>query len=293
MNLRAKNTPERLGRALAESMRPRMALFSWLIYASVVIIHEGIDVAKLAIGLVLFISVYGFVALQNDLGDVLTDVINKRKDIPFARGSLTERQMLLTMIGLSFIASVGAIAISPLALLWVGTYTLLGYFYSGVANVKSRGIYAALLLGFCYGAMPWILGAIATGEVASLPLLVFAGISFIFSSGIIVIKDFKDIVGDRATGKKTMLVRRGVQFTRRYYLILTTLSYGLLALFCFVATGSPVFVLGALLAGLGNFLLLHPDAIQREPRARARRGNVARGLFFGVSASLYFGLVWF
>ena len=190
-----------LAQNLARSLRPHMILLSWAVYSCVTIINVGIDFMLIGIGLVLFVALYGIVALQNDLGDIETDKLNNRKDIPYSIGLLTESQLIWTMFALSIVVTLIGLLLSQLVLLWIGLYILLGYIYSGPLKVKSRGILAALLLGFCYGAVPWLIGASVSGQINEMHLIIAAFASFIFSSGIIVLKDFKDIKGDAATGK--------------------------------------------------------------------------------------------
>ena len=287
VNLQDKNQVTSLARNVAISLRTRMILLPWVVYVCVVIVHAGIDLMTIISGLLLFITVYGVVALQNDLSDVDTDRLNRRKDIPLSQGMLTEAQVVITMLILSIIATLTALTIGYFALVWVGVYIGLGYLYSGPANIKSRGISAALLLGFCYGAMPWIIGAIATNQLDNPSIAVFAFISFVYSSGVIVLKDFKDKEGDAATGKRTLLIRRGAKFTRNYYLAMTSGSYILLGLYCYLITQNFAFTCVYLLVGMLNYFLLGHGSIELVPASRGLRGNWSRALFFISALSLY------
>jgi 4-hydroxybenzoate polyprenyltransferase len=223
---------------------------------------------------------YGIVALQNDMSDSETDKINRRKDIPYASGRLTESHLLHTILALAFVVTITGLLVGYQILPWIGLYILLGFLYSGPVNIKSRGIYAALLLGFCYGALPWLMAASITEQLGNIPLLLAACISFVFSSGIIVIKDFKDEAGDRATHKRTLLVTKGAVYVRRYYLITTSLGYALLIIYSYLMSTSLVLVALIGLIALLNYWLLASRLIPTNPRARSTRGTWARVIFF-------------
>ena len=286
MNSRDRTT--NLAHNLARSFRPRMILLSWAVYSSVVIIWNGLDFISIALGLLLFIATYGIVALQNDLSDKSTDEINNRRDIPYAKDLLTERQLVWTMFGLSGIATIVGLLLNQFVLLWVGLYILLGYSYSGPLNIKSRGVYAAMLLGFCYGAMPWLLGALVTGHFGEVSLMWMALSSFVFSTGIIVLKDFKDIKGDKATHKRTLLVIKGPVYTRYYYLAITSVAYALLAAYSYLATGAALFAMAGIAIGTFNYWLLHTKDILSKPATRATNGKWARALFFAYALAAYY-----
>lgn len=276
-----------LARNLAKSLRPRIIFLSWVVYSCVVIVHNGIDVTSIILGLVLFIAMYGIVALQNDLSDIETDRLNHRRDIPYAMGLLTESQLMKTMLVLSIIATTTALLLNYQVLLWVGLYVTLGYIYSGPLNVKSRGVIAALLLGFCYGAMPWLIGATITGQLSEVSLICMAMSSFVFSGGIIVIKDFKDIKGDTKTHKRTLLVAKGPTYTRRYYLLVTSLSYVLLTSYLYLISRNELLAVIGTAAGLVNYWLLETRTIFSDSSSRSVRGKWARVLFFSYALSVY------
>lgn len=264
-----------------------MTVLSWIVYSVVVSVHLGMNVAVLILGFILFVAMYGIVAIQNDLSDYEADKINGRRDIPYARGVLTESQLIKTMFALSIIATITGLILNASVLIWVAAYIMLGYIYSGPLNIKSRGMLASLLLGICYGALPWIIAGSVTGQLNDMSLLGMAFISFVFSSGIIVLKDFKDIKGDRATNKRTLLVRSGASFVRAYYLILTSVAYVLLACYPYLVNESTLLAVGAIIFGILNYYLLASRAMTTNSSFRSKRGKWARVLFFGLSLAFY------
>lgn len=291
MKVNSQDKTTNLAHNLARSFRSRMIFLSWVVYSCVVIVHNGLDVVSIVLGLILFVAMYGIVALQNDLSDIETDKINNRKDIPYSIGLLTESQMIWAMFALSVVVTIIGLLLNRFVLLWAGLYIFLGYTYSGPLNLKSRGVFAALLLGFCYGAMPWLIGASVTGQLSEMNLIAMAVASFVFSSGIIVLKDFKDIKGDVATHKRTLLVIKGAPYTRRYYLLVTSLSYLLLITYSYAISGNLVFVVMGIAVGLANYWLLATKSILSKSTVRSTRGKWARALFFSCALAMYFTIV--
>ena len=269
-------------------MRPRTIILSWVVYSVVVVAHMGWRGGMLLLSLVFFISLYGVVAIMNDLSDIETDRINERRDIPYANGALTERQLRFIMMILAGVTTAVAWIIHSHMVIWAGVYMLLGYMYSsGWWVLKNRGVWATILLGVCYGAVPWLMAASVIGGEFSLLLLLLAMASCIFSMGIVVLKDFKDEKGDMATGKKTLLVRYGVNVSRSYYRAVTSVSYGVLCVVGAVFLESPWGAVVIFCTGIVNYWLLHTPDITTHPTIRRVRGNTARGLFFIVALSLY------
>ena len=288
VNLQGKIITNNLAQNLARSFRPRTIILSWVVYVCIIQIHLGFDWASVILGLILFIALYGIVALQNDLSDIEADKINHRTDIPYASGLLTQNQLIISMAVLSAIATVVGYILNYHVLLWVSTYILLGYLYSGPLNVKSRGAFAALLLGFCYGAIPWLIGASVTNQMDQYNLLFLAFASFIFSSGIIVMKDFRDIKGDRATGKNTLLVTKGASYTRYYYLVVTSISYVLLIGYASTLDNNLLLVSSGIVTGLVNYWLLKSKTIASKGTSRSIRGKWSRMIFFSYAVVLYY-----
>lgn len=281
-------TAANLGRDIARSLRPQMIVLSWIVYSCVITIHSGFKPLLLGLGLVLFIAMYGIVALQNDLSDIETDKINQRHDIPYSTGKLSDLLLIRTMFVLSIIVTAAGLIVGYQTLPWIALYMFLGYAYSGPLNIKSRGILAALLLGFCYGAMPWIIAASIIDQVSNQHLLTAAFISLIFSSGIIVIKDFKDVIGDTATGKRTILVSRGPTYTRRYYLTVTSTAYILTVVYFYITNQSIVFALVGAVAAIVNYLLLADKSLLSTASARSIRGKWSRAIFFVTILAAYY-----
>ena len=271
---------------LAKSLRSQVVVLAWVIYSVVVTANVGFRPLIILLGLVLFIATYGVVAIQNDIFDVQIDKINNRKDIPYANGLVTEKNLFQLMLGLSIVIVLVGWAINYSVLPWIGLYLLLGWMYSGPLNVQGRGIFAALLLGFCYGAVPWIVGASAVNAPITFELVCIICLSFIFKSGVIVIKDFKDKHGDKIGGKKTLLVKHGAEATRKYYVFLTTLAFVVMIFVNYIQGEYLLMVLGSIGAVL-NFLLLRSRVIFSNSEKRKKRSSLSRLVFILYALTVY------
>lgn len=271
---------------LAKSLRPQVVVLAWIIYSFVIVANVGFRLLPIALGLVLFIATYGVIAIQNDTYDIQIDRMNNRKDIPYANGLVSEKILFQLMLGLSIVIVLVGWMINYSILPWVGLYLLLGWMYSGPLNIQGRGVFAALLLGFCYGAVPWLVGASAVNAPITFELACVIASSFLFKSGVIVIKDFKDICGDKIGGKKTLLVRRGAEFTRRYYLILTTFAFIVLIILNIYYWNLVMVFLGILLA-VCNYVLLENRDLFKDPLKRKTKSSISRTLFIMYALGTY------
>ncbi|PLS80550.1 hypothetical protein CYG49_04755 [Candidatus Saccharibacteria bacterium] len=284
MNL--PKAPQSKMNQLAKSLRPHMALSSWVLFAAVVVDQQGFDLLLLLLGLILLIALYGMVVIINDLADYPIDTLNKRRDIPLVAGTVAPSDYVSLLVGLSVVVTLIGLALNQNVLLVSALYLLLGWLYSGPANLKNRGLPAIILLGACYGLLPWWLGAAATGIGPNPTLLVVSISSFIFAAGTVLLKDFKDVVGDRAGGKRTLLVVFGSTFVQGLLLALTLTGYGLLITYKFYQGAIMTGFVGAVLALLSGIILANSQ-LTRSAAYRRKYGNLVRVGFYLYAITLY------
>lgn len=273
-------------RGLARSLRPRTNLLSWVIFSTIVVSHSGFTVVPLFAGLIWFICVYGVVVIYNDLSDIEVDKLNNRTDIPLVTGEVKQADLVRLMVSLSVVAVIAGSLLGSGAYLLMMMYLCLGWLYSGSANLKSKGVFAPIVLGLCYGVTPWLLGASVLGLGVTTEFAWIVVSSFIFTAGFVLLKDFKDLKGDRKTGKNTLLVLYGETAVRRIMLVTTSLAYVLLALVWFLNSN----ILGtciAMLLLISNAWVLIGNAIYREPKMRAKLGGLSRAGFHIFSLVTY------
>ena len=264
---------------LALALRPQMTLIPWLICCSVIFVYKGSPWLYL-LSLVLLVSCYGFVTIFNDLADYEIDKINKRKRLPLVSQTVSPhalRKVALILLGVIIVSSA---AISTHALLWASVYLALGWAYSGSPNSKGRGIIAAYLLGVCYGVMPWLLGFISAQTAVSAEHFAIIVASFIFTTGIVLLKDFKDQKGDKKFGKRTFLVRHGAKKTHHLILGLTSASYFAIAIISYLIWQKAFISIVTLILLIIHSTLLYPKEIRQKAPMRAQNGGRARAMFF-------------
>ncbi len=202
--------------------------------------------AKIAIGFVpdvfsifilLFVTtlVYMGSAGLNDIFDIKSDSIN----MPFRplESNLINLKEAGIFTTICFTAAlfISAIA-SPLYLISIVIMTLLGIMYSlPPISLKNRDMLANVSLGFITVFTTGYSGIVLLTNnllmsTASISILVFISLFFSFFS---VLKDFKDVTGDRFTKKKTLPINHGFRTasiinmsgTLIFYLISVVLIY--------------------------------------------------------------------
>ncbi len=269
-----------LGRNIAIAMRSQLVSLSVVTFLLVMYAHKETNIADMIVGSVLIIAVFGIVTMYNDLQDVEIDRHNKRYDIPLVASALTRQQLMISMTVLTAITVILGAFLGHDSLLWASVYLFLGFLYSGLFSGKDRPYGGPVILGICYGAMPWLLGfLVSEKDILSLLNVVVMVASVVFVIGIITLKDFKDLKGDKAFGKKTLLVERGSSFVNHWVKIWTTSAYGIVITYCLV-TGSSAEAALTLVIALLNYQLLRTNQLTFSARSRATRGNAARGLFY-------------
>lgn len=184
-------------------------------------------VAQVAASLGLIAGWYAHAVAVNDLSDVEVDRINltteeQRRGRPLVNASTSPRRLWWL---------VGALSVAQLVLAWLVTgwlvpvaavMVLLNAVYSLPPwRLSGRGAVAQVCLPIGYVVYPSVV-ALALASPAgqepagglAVPSLVMAGLAVLFC-GRLFGKDIRDEVGDRATGKRTFLVRHGLLVTLR------------------------------------------------------------------------------
>lgn len=274
---------------LAKSLRPASTLLPFLLSCSVLVAHRA-PLGSYVLALLITVISYGLVTIYNDLSDHLVDTANKRSDIPLASSQITRGSLRQLATGLFAIGFVCALIAGQGALLWLGGYLFFGWLYSGPANFKGRGVLGVIILGLCYGVMPWLLGYSLTAAPITPWGFVLMAASFFFASGIVPLKDFKDVKGDALHNKKTLLVLYGSEKTHSIILATTTFAYAVLVAAAYSMAGEVLALLTVLILCLNVFLLASKN-ITTNRFVRKRSGSAARIVFFFYVAVLGVGFI--
>jgi 4-hydroxybenzoate polyprenyltransferase len=148
----------------------------------------------------------------NDIADADIDRVNHPQDAgrPLVTGAARPRDLWLLhcVASLAALAAGGALGLRALALAVCSL--LIGIAYSlRPIRLSYRTYLAPLALGVAYVAVPYLLGAVATGrDVHRRDAVLLAALYVLFVARI-VLKDFRDRAGDALYDKPTLLLRFG------------------------------------------------------------------------------------
>ena len=148
----------------------------------------------------------------NDMADIEIDKINLKgnKERPLVVRSASLNTVKYVAGGSAVLALVISALMSFYHLIICAALLVLNQFYSNKpARVSRRGGLAPLLLPIGYVLLPFSLGYLSiTDKISSAGLLVLAGL-YLHFLGRIILKDYRDIKGDKTFGKKTFLINHG------------------------------------------------------------------------------------
>lgn len=184
------------------SLLPLLLLYMGSVIASIT--HVGVIMVAMGI---LFL-VHAVATIGNDIADKEIDKDNQR-DLLLTT-AWRPRQLRQLVIIMSFVALVVSVALLP-ALTTILFVCLL--FISWGYNVKPlqlsrRPIWSVVILGVCYGFIPFCIGASLDGNITIIEAAI--GCSFAMSRmSLSILKDYKDAHGDALHHKKTFLLVYG------------------------------------------------------------------------------------
>jgi 4-hydroxybenzoate polyprenyltransferase len=201
---------------LGQMVRVRTTVLMFL-FALMGYFYANNDTSPLKLGLIIFVLAlwYANGTSLNDLADEEIDKVNLKllqAERPLVKGNAA-RSELRTLALVSAVLALGlSILISPLACLFTVLALVYGYFYSTPPlKISYRGIFATLSLSALYVFYPFFLGLEASKPVpvdlvrtTLLTLPLYA--CFIAR---ILLKDIRDVAGDKKFGKRTFIVRYG------------------------------------------------------------------------------------
>ena len=165
--------------------------------------------------LVLVTAFVVYAVSLNDLADLEIDRVNLPDDgrRPLVTGTAAARDVRLMAAGAAVVTASAAatqglaslvLALSGLAV--AAAYSLPPF------RISRRGVVAPLVLPALFVGLPFLLAVLAGRGVRTGDLVLLAAL-YVGFIGRIVLKDFRDVVGDRLFGKRTFLVRHGRRST--------------------------------------------------------------------------------
>lgn len=130
---------------------------------------------------------------------------------PIARGLLGPNAALRWCALLSLIALLSAIFVSPLLLALTAVMLMLGLHYSAGARPAKRHGARALLVASAGVHVTYIAGSVAYAGVITNDVLVFAFVMSLWTLAVGSTKDFGDMEGDAAYGRRTLPIVFGLR----------------------------------------------------------------------------------
>jgi 4-hydroxybenzoate polyprenyltransferase len=145
----------------------------------------------------------------------------------------------------------------PTSIIYMGLYALLLVAYSSPhIKLQARGILASIVLSVCYGTLPLFLGW-TQQRTPNLQFYVLAALLIMLMLPSLLAKDYKDLVGDRKTGKNTLLVRHGPTVVMRVSALILILAFITSVLAYFQFNWPPVIILLVVVYSLCVSILHH------------------------------------
>ena len=170
--------------------------------------NDPVSVARL---LVLVTAFVVYAVSCNDLADLEIDRVNLPDDDrrPLVTGTAAARDVRLMAAGAAVVTASAAATQGLAALLLTLAGLAVAAAYSlPPFRLSRRGVVAPLVLPALFVGVPFVLGVLA-GRGLRLGDVVLLAALYVGFIGRIVLKDFRDVVGDRLFGKRTFLVRHG------------------------------------------------------------------------------------
>lgn len=175
----------------------------------------GSITAKTLLAILAIAAWYIHAASTNDFADKEIDKVNFKtaKDRPLLTKDINQKQFW----AIHFTSGVAALVFASLygfvAVIATVGMLVTDYLYSMKPfRITDRGIFSQLVLAVGYVYYPFSLGYWSVSSHGQYPWILALGLYFGFV-GRILLKDFRDVKGDKLHGKMTFLLRHGVKTT--------------------------------------------------------------------------------
>lgn len=179
------------------------------------------------IGMAMVYLLHSAGTIKNDIVDLESDKLNM-PDRPLVTGKISLAAAEIFFYGFMVLALALAILGGKLFFIWGAIIYFTGWLYNERPFLGShRPISSIFLLVLYFTTLPLIFGALASNTNNFLFNLNFIILIIGFSlsrAATSLFKDYKDTIGDKATGKKTFLLKFGPAITARVGLLFATIG---------------------------------------------------------------------
>lgn len=230
---------------LVELCRPYNTLSGVLLFTIGFYLERGhVLNSDYYLGALVIILGFTFATVQNDIEDRQIDVVNSPEK-PLVSGDITIEEARTLMYVTALLLLCLSLYHVPLHVLPV----LSLFFFIWVYNkppfqLSHHPLGSILLLAFLYSAFPLVYSNILVGGKISEKLLVPIGLWILVRVSVAILKDFKDLAGDRAFNKRT------------FYLTFGYLKTVWISLICFTIGGVGILLLLGNLRDWGWLLIV-------------------------------------
>jgi 4-hydroxybenzoate polyprenyltransferase len=165
-----------------------------------------------AAGVVALLASYVVATCLNDIFDLAVDRINHphAADRPLVSGRTTVRGLLAVAAVFAVVALGAAASAGASAVLLIAISLGLNVAYSAPpVRLCGRPLFAPLVLGVAYVALPYGIGLAAAGVPPAVTDAALIAAFMVLIVGRMLLKDFRDRRGDAMFGKRTFLVAYG------------------------------------------------------------------------------------
>lgn len=167
---------------------------------------------RYVLGALALASSYVSATALNDLADEAIDKVNHPLDAgrPLVEGSAARRELVVLCVIAAGVACCAAIPLGTGGLVSIGVALCVSQAYSArPVRLSYRIAGAPLALGIAYVLVPYSVGIVAAHGDPMDGASAFTAALFLLFSARIVLKDFRDRIGDAQFGKPTILLRYG------------------------------------------------------------------------------------
>lgn len=184
-----------------------------LVIIGVIMSGAAYDTAVFYLTLSVLAFVHSAVTIWNDVEDVVVDRRNHVRTI-LTDGYVSGKAVRWTAYGLLAIAGVIAVFLPPLSWGVIALFIILGWMYNAPPfQLSRRPIASMVVLAITYGFLPILIGA-SLGEI-TLQIILLAFFYGVSRMSLSLLKDYKDVVGDAQSDKRTFLLVYGHRNVRR------------------------------------------------------------------------------
>lgn len=163
----------------------------------------------------------------NDYSDRQIDKVNLKhaKDRPLVTGDISDKEFWFLHYGSAVVTLLLSAFFGIPAIILTTVLIISDYIYSlKPLRLTDRTLASPLVLAFWYTYYPLFLGFWSANRQDAYPWLLSIGIFLAFVARMLL-KDFRDIRGDKKFGKKTFLIRYGAKATCAASVVLWSLAF--------------------------------------------------------------------